>query len=406
MIASIGLKNGWLFRTPEQAMTKYTNPVKIGKIEQLGALKSELEELFTSPELREVLTATGAPLDSFAKTAVIRQLLQFKVGVQAGKTLYSPQTQVRNVTSASFFALWNGHIGRNASVADSMRMMIRDIFKAGKGDPISEVEFNKYVEKLVRLGVYDENIVAQELRAVLKNIKEGVIRTDDDLFSALVKRAGTEKVARLYAGGDNLWKGYGYEFFKSDFASAFKNIDDVVAYFKVHNHPFSKKDLMTGAVKSFDEALDEASAFMLRNAYPTYSKVPPAIQALRNIPLVGNFVSFPAEMLRTGTTSIAMSLRNIASDNAALRQMGYKNLIGAYLAVKGMGKGAHALANFITGNSTEQWEAYKRSGAAPWDRNSNMIGIIPWKDGESAAINFSYFSPYDVLERPIQAALS
>ena len=94
---------------------------------------------------------------------------------------------MRIVTSASFFALWNVHIGKNASVADSMRMMIRDIIKAGKGDPIDEIEFNKYVAKLVRLGVYDENIVAQELRAVLKNIKEGVIRTDDDLFSALVK---------------------------------------------------------------------------------------------------------------------------------------------------------------------------------------------------------------------------
>ena len=406
MIASIGLKNGWLFRTPEQAMTKYTNPVQIGKIEQLGALKSELENLWTSPELREVLTATGAPLDSFAKTAVIRQLLQFKVGVQAGKTLYSPQTQVRNVTSASFFALWNGHIGRNASVADSMRMMIKDIFKAGKGDPISEVEFNKYVEKLVRLGVYDENIVAQELRAVLKNIKEGVIRTDDDLFSALVKRAGTEKVARLYAGGDNLWKGYGYEFFKSDFAAAFKNVDDVANYFKVHNHPWSRKDLMTGATKSFDEALDEAAAFMLRNTYPTYSKVPPAIQGLRNIPFFGNFVSFPSEMLRTGTLSIAMSLRNILSGNPVLRQMGYRNLMGAYLAVKGIGQAAHVTANALTGNTQEQWEAYKRSGAAPWDQNSNLIGILPWKNGESAAINFSYFSPYDVLERPIQAAMT
>jgi hypothetical protein len=111
-------------------------------------------------------------------------------------------------------------------------------------------------------------------------------------------------------------------------------------------------------------------------------------------------------MLRTATRSIAMSLRNIGSDKAALRQMGYKNLIGAYLAVKGIGKGAHAIANFVTGNTQEQWEAYKRSGAAPWDQNSNLIGIIPWKNGESAAINFSYFSPYDVLERPIQAAMT
>jgi len=77
---------------------------------------------------------------------------------------------------------------------------------------------------------------------------------------------------------------------------------------------------------------------MLRNTYPTYSKVPPVIQGLRNIPLIGNFVSFPAEMLRTGATSIAMSLRNIRSDNPVLRQMGYKNLIGAYLALKGIGK--------------------------------------------------------------------
>mgnify|MGYP000450387110 CR=1 FL=1 len=101
-----------------------------------------------------------------------------------------------------------------------------------------------------------------------------------------------------------------------------------------------------------------------------------------------------------------MSLRNIASGNPVLRQMGYKNLMGAYLAVKGMGTAIGATANFLTGNTQEQWEAYKRSSAAPWDKNSNLIGITSWKNGESAAINFSYFSPYDVLERPIQAALT
>jgi hypothetical protein len=101
-----------------------------------------------------------------------------------------------------------------------------------------------------------------------------------------------------------------------------------------------------------------------------------------------------------------MSLRNIASGNPVLRQMGYRNLMGAYLAVKGIGQAAHVTANALTGNTQEQWEAYKRSGAAPWDQNSNLIGILPWKNGESAAINFSYFSPYDVLERPIQAAMT
>ena len=145
---------------------------------------------------------------------------------------------------------------------------------------------------------------------------------------------------------------------------------------------------------------------MLRNTYPTYSKVPPVIQGLRNIPFLGNFVSFPAEMFRTGVTSIRMSLKNIASNNPHLREMGYKNLIGGYLAVRGIGQATGAVANYLTGATKEQWEAYTRSGAAPWDQNSNLIGIKAWENGESAAINFSYFSPYDVLERPIQAALS
>jgi len=406
MIANIGKKNGWLFSSEDAAKTRFVTPVKIGKIPRLGSMKSELEKLYTSPQLRKVLTETGTPLDGLTKTPIIRQMLQAKSFVQAQKTLYSPQTQVRNVTSASFFALWNGHVGHQASAIDSLRMVIKDIFKAGKGQPIDEVEFSKYVEKLVRLGVYDENIVASELKAIMNNLKEGVIKTEDGLFDAFVKANLTEKVSRLYAGGDNLWKGYGYEFFKSDLTKALRTVDDVENYFKTHNQPFSRKNLMTGETKGLDEALDEAAAFMLRNTYPTYSKVPPVIQGLRNIPIIGNFVAFPAEMLRTGTTSIAMSLKNIASDNPVLREMGYKNLIGGYLALKGIGAAGHAVANFVTGNSNEQWEAYKRSSAAPWDKNSNLIGITPWKNGESAAINFSYFSPYDVLENPIQAALS
>ena len=83
-----------------------------------------------------------------------------------------------------------------------MRMVKRDIFSAGKG--IDEKQFNDYIEKLIRLGVLDENIVAQELRAVFRDLKDGQIRNQSDLLSRLAKMTPTDKVARLYAGGDNL----------------------------------------------------------------------------------------------------------------------------------------------------------------------------------------------------------
>ena len=406
-------------------MPKYMNAKQITEIRGLSGLRSELEGLFTSPEIATHFAGHNNILDKLVKASIWRHMLQFKAGTQAFKTLYSPQTQVRNVTSASFFALWNGHIGGSANVIDSYRIVAKDIFRRGRGgftkvkgkyepknnkfkpdELLDEVGFNEYSEKLVRLGVWDENVVASELREVLKDIRSGYIKGEDELFERLMKNLKTEKVAKVYAGGDNLWKQYGYEFYKSDLSSALKSVKDVEEYLAMHGQRFDKVDVITGVTKGLDDALDEAAAFMLRNTYPTYSKVPPAIQQLRKIPFFGNFVSFPSEMLRTGATSIAMSLKNISSSNPRLRQIGTKQLMSAYLAGYGFGSGLTAVSYYLTGTTQEQWDAWKRSGAAPWDQNSQMYAITPFKNGEASAINFSYFSPYDVLTRPLEAALT
>ena len=95
--------------------------------------------------------------------------LQFKVATQFGKTVLSPVTQVRNVSSASMFPLANGHIGGRASVTESLKMVVDDIFGAGK--VIDEGKFIKNLENKIRLGVIDENIVASELTSSVKRYK-------------------------------------------------------------------------------------------------------------------------------------------------------------------------------------------------------------------------------------------
>ena len=45
----------------------------------------------------------------------------------------------------------------------------------------------------------------------MDHVKNQSIRTSDQLFSKLIKMTPTDKVARVYAGGDNLWKFYGFE---------------------------------------------------------------------------------------------------------------------------------------------------------------------------------------------------
>ena len=99
-----------------------------------------------------------------------------------------------------------------------------------------------------------------------------------------------------------------FNFDRSMLLEALHSVDDVAKFMRHMGVPFDKTNLISGAKLTLDDALDEAAAYLIRNSYPTYSKVPPVIQALRKFPL-GNFVSFPAEMIRTTTTNIAMGLK-------------------------------------------------------------------------------------------------
>jgi len=405
-IAKQGLnaKVPWLFTSREAARSRYITPAQIRRVPRMGNyLKTDLEGLWTSPEFQQMFMGLGTPFANIIKSAWYRHIIQGKAAVQIGKTLYSPTTQVRNVTSASMFALNAGHIGWRASVTDSMKIVIRDVFKEGKG--IDEVAFNNMVSKLVRLGVYDENIVATEMKMVLEELKTGKINTFDKLFEKMMSMVQADKVGRVYAGGDNLWKFYGFNFDKSMLLEALNSVDDVSKFMRHIGAPFERTSIITGAKLTLDDALDEAAAYLIRNSYPTYSKVPPVIQALRKFPL-GNFVSFPAEMMRTTTTNIALGLKMSSHPNMVIRQMGIRRLMGSFFTLYGLGKGISEVSQYLTNTTEAQEDAYKRSYAASWNRNADLIMLKGWENGESLAINFTYFMPYDVMQRPIEAAIT
>jgi len=248
--------------------------------------------------------------------------------------------------------------------------------------------------------------VASELQAVLKDIRAGAkVKNLDSLLARLAESRMIKTATRIYAGGDNLWKWYGHEYVKSQMRAMYKNVDDIAQWTReITGRKFDKINTFTGKVKTFDEAIDEAAAWQIRNTYPTYSKVPEVIKNLRKLPF-GNFVSFPAEMIRTTHNIVSIGLKEATSSNAQLRQQGYRRLLGAFVTLGGAEKGVSALAQNLTGVTMDQVEAYKRSLSAPWDSRAAILPVNTWKDGKGKAINFSYFSPYDVVTQPVRAAL-
>ena len=73
-------------------------------------------------------------------------------------------------------------------------------------------------------------------------------------------------------------------------------------------------------------AIDEAAAWQIRNTYPTYSKVPEFVQNIRKLPF-GNFVSFPAEMIRTTYLHMMERKQRDASEKSHTSTYNISNLI-------------------------------------------------------------------------------
>ena len=390
-IADILLEEGRLFKSQPEADAIIKNSMNVARVPGLGMLDSKINQLWGSPEVVRALQSTAGPLDKLMESEIIQGLIAYKAGVQTSKTVLSPATQTRNFGSAAAFVLNNGWIGGRASVTDAFKITMDDIFGAGR--TVDEEQLIKNIGRKVELGVIDENIVASELSAVLADIKKGKIGTFGKLAETADNLKFMKTATRLYSGGDNIWKWYGHEYLKSQLKGAFRNIDEVK---KAVKDDFNITEFNP---KNVDEAVEEYSALLVRELMPTYSKVPPMIQAIRKIPFVGNFVSFPAEILRTSAATSSLALKHIASDNATLRSMGYRSLLGQALTLYALNEGARGLGYAMTDVTPNMIQAYKDYFGPEYMKYSDLIPIsnVDPKTETFKVFDMSRYNPYDLV---------
>ncbi len=398
-----GLENGYLFTSRAEALAAgVTDPGQIRNLPGLGQMqdlatvdKDGPIGLFASNEIKRTVENTGGMLDSLLQNSFYQSLIAYKAAVQTGKTVFSPATQTRNFGSAGFFPMHVGHIGGGASVTDAFKIVMDDIFGAGR--TVNEVDLIKRIQRKVELGVLDENIVASELGAILKDIKAGKLQSIGKLAERAENTKFYKTATRVYAGGDNVWKWYGHEYYMSQLKGAFKNINEVKRFFEdIHGIEYNVNNIMTGARKTLDEGIEEAAAFLLRETYPTYSKVPEFIKAIRKLP-IGNFVSFTSEILRTGFSTSAVAMKHIASDNQVLREMGYRMLTGQAITLGGMTAGVTALGHALTNVTPTQVDVYKEFFAPEYMKYSTLIPVSNVENGTFKVFDFSRYNPYDII---------
>ena len=413
------LKNGIIFKNRQEAISKGIDGTRIQQIKAMAtdglkpqdpAFLSGLfkNEYYTLPEIRNAVLSTKSQFDNFFDNAWYSNIMKVKAGAQIAKTIFSPMTQIRNVTTASFFPLASGLIGTRSSLSDAFKLVADDIFQGAKTDLN---KLNDVIDDMVVRGVIDQNIQVGEIKNILDKAQKGRISFDSFMANPTVK-----KFVDVYQGGDNVWKIYADRFYQSALTEAFGNpkanpakvLQQVREWYKtVAKDTFIEDSVLKpGTKKSADEALKEVSAYLVTNTMPTYSKVPKVIQELRKLPL-GNFIAFPAEILRTSANLVTIGARELTSNNEFIRQMGARRLIGASMTFGGIGKITQETAEYLTGVSQDQMDKARRSFVPIYERNATLIPVsAPDENGNFKYINFSYSNPYDTLVRPVNAVLN
>ena len=403
-VEKFGLENNIVFRNLDEAIAKGKPTNNLQTLQQRGPelfyKSSDLfnKNYYTTPEIANALLETKAGLDRLFDIPFYKSLMTIKSAAQVFKTIFSPVTQVRNVSTASFFPLASGLIGGRASLKDSFKLVAEDIFTGSKTNLENLVD---YIEDGIRRGVLDQNIQVNEVRNILERARGGKINFETFMNTPIVK-----KLTDVYQGGDNIWKIYSDKFYQSALQPAIKNFDDVTDWYKtVAKQEYIPSNPLTGQTKTLDEAIKDISAYLVTNTIPTYSKVPEIIKNLRALPF-GNFIAFPAEILRTSSNLLTLGARELTSSNPFIRQMGARRLIGTAATFGGVGTIVQQTAESITGVGQDIMDSFQRSFAPEYQKNSTLIPLTkPDENGKFKYVNFSYSNPYNSILQPINAVL-
>lgn len=297
--------------------------------------------------------------------------------VKWGKTVGSVQAQFRNPMSNVLIEVANGNlffVGKK----EATKAILAEF-----GVPQMDTkEGRAYLVRATQLGVYD-NTVLNEFTQMLKDAQQYQGTTLDfaeklaGQAGNVAKRTGAAGIATLnktYRAGDNFFK-----------LMAWEN---------------ETKQLMDGRGLSRQEA-EVIGAERVKNTRPTYSRVPRIVKAFRLQPFIGNFVSWPSEIMRTVPNSVRYAAEDMVTPG--MRKYGLARIMGMLAATTAL-IAVGRLAMWATGFNDRKMDALRRF-VAPYQKNAQLMPT--GMDGRDIGYtDLSYTSPYEIFTAPVLAAAS
>ena len=359
------------------------------------------QPLYAPSGIADALEKTSLTLDGAGTLGRIYESLVLypKATSQIAKTILSPVTHLRNFVSAGAFAAANGIL----PFAD--KQAIKQAYQALQTPLKGTRQQNELYQELLELGVVNSNVRLGDLTRLMEDVNFGETMTSDKGMRLLLKPLSKLKSVSqdLYTAEDDFWKIYSWAMEKSRLEKSFEKIGLTRGQF------FKRAD--GTEVRLTEDFLKREAADIVKNNIPNYDYVSDFVKGLRKLP-IGNFVSFPAEIARTGTNIVSRALREINEEVIVdgkvfkpFQSIGYTRLFGFGATTAAVPMATVAAFQAIYDVTDEEREAIRKF-AAQWSKNSTLLPIKDKETGEFKYIDFSHANAYDTLTRPIQSIIN
>ncbi len=274
------------------------------------------------------------------------------------KTVYSPATQAVNFTSNPFIALANGHF-RMSQIGKSWTYYKDTMFNNERGS-------DEVIDTLIQRNVIGQSVDLGIIKNMFKNDKadefalEEFINPKRSNWNPMKWVQNVDKIIqKQYGASDSFWKVYGFM-----------------------NEATSWADALYGkGYKDLDPAekfkIDEIASERVKNCYPSYDRALPGLMWIgRNVPFVGNFVAYQAEVLRTIKNNILYAKQDIQSSDPKVKAMGAKRIAGivSYISLK---QGINYAAVMMSGSAVSAMWAAAFGDDDEEDKRKSLDKYVP-----------------------------
>ncbi len=359
---------------------------------KISGTGSALDGQYTTPELARAINNLedthlfwGVASKGFKNFEPVRWFSGAKGLNQQMRTVYDHTTHLRNALGGFQFGLANG-LNPLSNGRLNFQVLKNEI--GGEGDKV----FDSLYTRLQGLGVINTSVRASEARALLDIAKETsparfISRLDKYAEKYNIPDRGVELARLIKERPEQIYMATD-DFFKMN---AFAN--ELATLRKAHK----------GDASWTPERLEKAAAEIVKDTMPNYDRVFKGVKALREMP-VGNFVSFPAEIMRTSVNIIKRGIdegvEGITTGNATLFRRGAQRLAGFGTLNAGWFAIGHAGHNLMSNKLlgfTDLQNQGAQVNAEGFTVNHNKQ-FLRGEDGEMYVHDPTYLNSYNIWQ--------